>query len=256
MDNSWQFSPLFWAIDVLLRWTGPVSLLPTLAVFLRWQLLALQGASVCVCCKFWAVCVWVCVYMSCHVRAFCILCIMPPCVNLKTISVCVYVRVQQCVCVCVCVRVLICVAQVLGRLKTWRPNIHGLSFSQQIIRMSFGKYAGICIFSTTKITNNIKKMSCFFGCFNPNIPQQWPAFSVSHPHLGQGLFGIHHRGSRQLCGGFGLFAEAAVLQLSTFASWDEKSPRLEVQSKHCKKNPCIRKWRVGFFAAYMFCGKK
>ena len=59
--------------------------------------------SVCVCCKFWAVCVWVCVYMSCHGRAFCILCIMPPCVNLKN---------NKCVCVCaraaVCLRVCLC----------------------------------------------------------------------------------------------------------------------------------------------------
>mmetsp|Transcript_41018 Transcript_41018/g.64753 ORF Transcript_41018/g.64753 Transcript_41018/m.64753 type:complete len:211 (+) Transcript_41018:849-1481(+) len=36
--------------------------------------------------------------------------------------------------------------------------------------------------------------------------------------LGHGLFWIQHRGSRQLCRGFSLFAEAAVLQLSTFAS--------------------------------------
>ena len=63
--------------------------------------------SVCVCVVYFGLCVWVCVYMSCHARAFCILCILPPCVRLKAISVCVcvHVRVQHvfaCVCVCLC----------------------------------------------------------------------------------------------------------------------------------------------------------
>ena len=82
--------------------------------------------SVCVCVVYFGLCVWVCVYMSCHARVFCILCILPPCVRLKAISVCVCACARAacvCVCVCVCVRVLICVAQVLGRLKTWCPNI-------------------------------------------------------------------------------------------------------------------------------------
>ena len=103
MDNSWQFSPLFWAIEVLLQWTGPVSLLPTLAVFLRWQLLALQGATVCVCCLFWAVCVGVCLHvMSCA----CIL------YTMHFASLCT-IKSNKCVCVCMCacsmcLRVCVC----------------------------------------------------------------------------------------------------------------------------------------------------
>ena len=115
------------------------------------------------------------------------------------------------------------VAQVLERLKTRCPNnILRLIISPiTVVKLSLGRCPGICNFLHPKLNVSFF-LSCLI-CLGLSTPAAASIFGKLPPHLGHGLFWMHHRGSRQVFRGLGLFAEAAVLQLATFASWDEKN---------------------------------